>query len=107
MAIFLVSCYNSSTNTQTLRWVESSTYANLVNAPNSGEEILTITRLNEYTNVIDAGGTSCFPSTYVNGENQYNKVFRANTVNQVVSNLTALGSTLISSYKIPATYKTI
>ena len=103
MAIFIVSCYNSSTNKTNLRWVESATFSNLVNAPNSGENILNIIQLDGYNGVIDVGGTSCFPSIYVDEENEYRKVFRANSVNQVNS----VTPVLISSYKIPATYKTI
>ena len=105
MAVFLVSCYNSSTKKTNLRWVQSSTYSNLINTPNSGEEIVNVVQLNDYNGVIDAGGTSCFPSIYILEEVEYKKVFRANTVNQVASNLS--GGFLISSYKIPATYKTI
>ena len=105
MAVFLVSCYNSSTKKTNLRWVQSSTYSNLINTPNSGEQILNIIQLDGYNGIIDAGGTSCFPSIYVVEENEYRKVFRANSVNQVASNLS--GGFLISSYKIPATFKTI
>lgn len=105
MAVFIVSCYNSSTKKTNIRWVESSTYSNLINTPNSGEVIVNILRLNEYNGVVDAGGTSCFPTIYILEETEYKKAFKANTVNQVSSNLN--GGFLISSYKIPATFKTI